>query len=353
MRKLGPLLLVAAVCGGAGTPGSQLPEPTLPASPAAPTTLAPVDEAAVKARSRAFFDALDRDDAAFADVLAPSFVLFMDGRFIDRELIASAVARRRDRKAPARTRTWKDESVFISPAAAVYIAEGVEHIPAEGDAKALDRAGWHTLIWVQEGGSWKIVHYQWQKGGLDAERDFWNERYRQGTGFETGPNRLLVATVEKRKPGAALDIMMGQGRNAIFLASQGWKVTGVDISDEGLRIANETAGKRELAISTIQADVNEWDPGIAKWDLVAMIYAGVDPELVERTKPSLKKGGLFVLEGFHADSAMAKIGGGWKDGQLAALFKEGYKILRDDVVEDTADWSLTKQKLVRFVAEKL
>ena len=84
-----------------------------------------------------------------------------------------------------------------------------------------------------------------------------------------------------------------------------------------------------------------------------MIYAGVDPALVERMKPSLKKGGLFVLEGFHADSAMAKIGGGWKDGQLAALFKDGYKILRDDVVEDIADWSLTKQKLVRFVAEKL
>ena len=353
MRKLGPLLLVALVCGGAGTPASQAPEPTRPASPAAPTARAPVDEAAVKARSRAFFDALDRHDAAFADVLAPSFVLFMDGRFIDREFIASAVARRRDRKAPARTRTWNDESVFVSPGAAVYIAEGVEHIPAEGDAEALDRAGWHTLIWVPDGGSWKIVHYQWQKGGLDAERDFWNERYRQGTGFETGPNRLLVETVEKRKPGAALDIMMGQGRNAIFLASQRWEVTGVDISDEGLRIANETAGKRKLAITTIQADVNTWDPGVAKWDLIAMIYAGADPALVERMKPSLKKGGLFVLEGFHADSAMAKIGGGWKDGQLAALFKDGYKILRDDVVEDTADWSLTRQKLVRFVAEKL
>ena len=83
-----------------------------------------------------------------------------------------------------------------------------------------------------------------------------------------------------------------------------------------------------------------------------MIYAGVDPALVERMKPSLKAGGLFVLEGFHADSAMAKIGGGWKDGQLAGMFRDGHKILRDDVVEDTADWSLTKQKLVRFVAEK-
>ena len=85
-----------------------------------------------------------------------------------------------------------------------------------------------------------------------------------------------------------------------------------------------------------------------------MIYAGDDVKLVEKVKPSLKKGGVFVLEYFHAESDAGKGGaGGWKSGALAALFKNGYKILRDEVVDDTADYSMRKQKLVRFVAEKL
>lgn len=96
------------------------------------------------------------------------------------------------------------------------------------------------------------------------------------------------------------------------------------------------------------------DYGVAKWDLVTMIYEGTNPARIEKVKPALKKGGLFVLEYFHVDSDIAKTGaGGAKDGELAAEFKDGFKILRDESVEDVADWSLRKTKLVRFVAQKL
>jgi hypothetical protein len=93
----------------------------------------------------------------------------------------------------------------------------------------------------------------------------------------------------------------------------------------------------------------------AKWDLITMIYAGANAKLVARIKPSLKQGGLFISEYFHAESDVAKTGaGGWATGELAALFKDGFKILRDDVVEDNADWAgQRKTKLVRFVAQKL
>lgn len=89
------------------------------------------------------------------------------------------------------------------------------------------------------------------------------------------------------------------------------------------------------------------------WDLITLIYAGTDH--VARVKPALRKGGLFVCEYFHADSDVAKNGaGGFKDGELASHFKDGgFEILRDDVVEDNADWAgMRKTKLVRFVARK-
>src|SRR5207244_3317048 len=112
----------------------------------------------------------------------------------------------------------------------------------------------------------------------------------------------------------ALDIAMGQGRNAVFLASQHWKVTGVDISDEGIRIAKEDAARRKLTLDTVESDIDKYDLGKDKWDLIAMIYAGNDMKLIERIKPALRKKGIFVTEYFAADSEAAKTGaGGWDD----------------------------------------
>jgi SAM-dependent methyltransferase len=52
---------------------------------------------------------------------------------------------------------------------------------------------------------------------------------------------LVVSAIDGRKPGKALDFGMGQGRNAVFLALQGWDVTGFDLADEAVRIANGNA----------------------------------------------------------------------------------------------------------------
>lgn len=354
------LLVTLVIAACAKSPAPVAPSPAAPATatpapaPASTPTLAPLDEAAVKAKSHAFFEAFDRHDAAALDALGPSFVWFVSERFLGPPMVQKMIKNRHDHNAAPNTRTWKDEQVFVSATSAVFIGEAVVHLPADGEFKAEDRDGWHTLLWVPDGKTWKIAHYQWQKGGLDVERDVWNERYRTPTGFKLTPNQLLVDTVKGRKPGTALDIAMGQGRNALYLAAQKWKVTGIDISDVGIKVALETAAKQKLKLETVEADLHQWDLGKDKWDLVTLIYAGDSTELAERIKVSLKKGGLVIVEYFHADSDMAKMGvGGWKTGQLAEIFKPGFKILRDDVVEDTADWSLSKQKLVRFVAQKL
>jgi hypothetical protein len=80
-----------------------------------------------------------------------------------------------------------------------------------------------------------------------------------------------------------------------------------------------------------------------------MIYAGSDDKIVEKVKPSIKPGGLFVVEFFAATPSDT---GGFKPGQLAKAFADGFEILRDDVVDDHPDWARDKAKLVRFVARK-
>jgi SAM-dependent methyltransferase len=182
----------------------------------------------------------------------------------------------------------------------------------------------------------------------------WDDVFAHGSGYNTKPNQLLVDTVKGKKPGTALDLAMGQGRNAVFLATAGWKVTGVDISDEGMRIAREAAAAKKVKLETVNADMEKYDLGKEKWDLVTLIYAGDDHAVIERAKVALKKGGLFVVEFFAKDALKGSGVGGFAPGELAPLFKDGFKILVDTEVEDNADWAgQRKAKLARFVAQKL
>jgi hypothetical protein len=326
------------------------------AAPAVQPMVAALDEATVKTRTHEWYDALDRADiAGFTAPLGATFITFERARFLEPGSMTKGLQTRIDQHQPPRSRTWNEERVFLGESTAVFIGEAIVKRPASPEAQAGELRGYHTVVWAREADRWVIVLAEWHRSGVAAEREDWNEAFQQGASFNKKPNGTLVAAVKGRKPGTALDIAMGQGRNALFLASQGWKTTGVDISDEGIRQAQLEAVKQKLKLETVQADVDTWDLGTNKWDLVTLIYAGADPKMVERIKPSLKKGGLFVCEYFSADSELAKSGaGGWENGALAALFKDGFKILRDEIVEDNADWAgMRKTKLVRFVAQKL
>ncbi len=82
-----------------------------------------------------------------------------------------------------------------------------------------------------------------------------------------------------------------------------------------------------------------------------MIYATEKVAWIEKIKPALRPGGLFVVEYFAQDPDDAG-DGGFAPGQLAKLFASGFDILRDEVVEDAFDWALDRARLVRFVAKK-
>jgi hypothetical protein len=125
-----------------------------------------LDEAAVKTKSHAFFDAWDRGDIVEFDATASSaFETFSHERLVSKPMADDILRRRAELHTRPRTRTWKDETVILADMTAVFIGEAVEHLPAEGDGTATEQDGWHTLVWASDHGGWKVVHYQWQVHG--------------------------------------------------------------------------------------------------------------------------------------------------------------------------------------------
>ena len=172
------------------------------------------------------------------------------------------------------------------------------------------------------------------------------------------PNALLVETVKGRKPGTALDADMGEGRNAIFLAQQGWQVTGVDIAEKALTFAQKRAQATGVKISTEVHDMATYDWGQNKWDLIVLSYAG-GRDYAERVQKALKPGGLVVLEAFHMDATnrLQVVGGDYrvffKTNELPKLYgAAGLKILRYEEPIGTADFTKEQLRLVKMVAQK-
>jgi SAM-dependent methyltransferase len=319
---------------------------------ASPATPRPPSEADIVARSHAVLDAFDHGDVAAATAtLSPSYVHF-EGSYLQRDKELALLANRSPTAPRIGTRTWTDERAFVRPGDALFIGKASEHMAGNDVHGGYLFEGWYTLGWTREGDAWKLVFWGWQPSGGAAKSVMWNQIFHNAIGFNHEPNRLLVETVKSIKPGAALDVAMGQGRNALYLASQGWQVTGVDISDEGIRQAREAATQRKLALDAIDADLETYDFGSAKWDLVTMIYAGSDAKRIAKIQAAVRPGGMFIYEYFTANPKGGEADDdGVVPGALAKQFA-GWEILRDDVAEDVPDWAMDRAKLQRFVARK-
>jgi SAM-dependent methyltransferase len=172
--------------------------------------------------------------------------------------------------------------------------------------------------------------------------------------FNAEPNALLAETVRNLKPGRALDVHMGQGRNAIFLASKGWDVTGFDFSAEGIRVARDAAKKAGVAVTALVQRHEDFEFGRAQWDLVVMTYTWVPlrGQYIARIIESLKPGGLIVFEHFMDESG-SENAAPWlpRPNDLFQVFGS-LRILRYEDVRAGADWSWRPERIARLVAGK-
>jgi len=305
-------------------------------------------DADVIQHSKDFIEALDRaDDVAVAAVLAPGFVYFHAGRTSDRDTMLARLAQRRTKVQFRTERTWSDECLVHRGDVLVFTSKAHEVQGGNERHGGYIDDGMYLLQWARCGDGWRVQLLTWQQG--TTEREWFNDTYRKNRGFSREANRLLIDTLDGATPGVALDLATGQGRNALYLAAQGWQVTGIDISDEGLRIAREQAVERGLSIQTIHADIDAWELGESRYDLVTMLYAGDHAQWIDKIKASLRDGGLIIVEGWAKESPGSPYG--FSEGLLATLF-DGYEILRDETVVGAPDWAWDEAKLVRFVARK-
>lgn len=166
--------------------------------------------------------------------------------------------------------------------------------------------------------------------------------------FSREPSALVVKVAASRKPGKALDIAMGQGRNALWLAKAGWAVSGYDISGEALSQARAAAAASGLTIDARLASHEEFDLGRSQWDLIVMSFAFTtlsDETYMRRVRDSLRPGGILLIEGFN--------GGPPREPNLILKSMLDYRVLLFEDLPGVADWGKVTAPLLRVALEKI
>jgi len=108
---------------------------------------------------------------------------------------------------------------------------------------------------------------------------FWDRRYRAADRLWTPePNALLAEFAAGLAPGRALDLGAGEGRNAVWLAKSGWRVTALDVSAVALARATERAVEEGVELDWIQTDWREYRPGPSSFDLAIISFMHPEPD---------------------------------------------------------------------------
>jgi SAM-dependent methyltransferase len=126
----------------------------------------------------------------------------------------------------------------------------------------------------------------------------WDERYRSGSRpaeVPEAPTPLLIDTANRLRPGNALDLACGTGRNALWLAGNGWRVTAVDGSPAAVKILSQRASACALNVDARTADLEKGEYRIepSNWDLIIICYY-LQRDLFEPAKRGLAPGGLLL-----------------------------------------------------------
>ncbi len=132
------------------------------------------------------------------------------------------------------------------------------------------------------------------------QREQWNEHYAERDPPATAAaHARLEPEVASLAPGRALDLACGFGHNAVWLARQGWTVTAVDFSEVALEGARELARSCSVEVDWVAADLLDYVPERAAFDLVLLFFLHVPPaerdKVIARAGAAVAPGGTFLL----------------------------------------------------------
>jgi 2-polyprenyl-3-methyl-5-hydroxy-6-metoxy-1,4-benzoquinol methylase len=171
--------------------------------------------------------------------------------------------------------------------------------------------------------------------------------------FSRSPNAFLVEMIQGVKPGRSLDVGMGQGRNTIYLAQQGWDSVGFDPADRAVAAAQQQATAAGVKITTQVVREEDFDWGNAKWDLIVLSYVSTRA-VADKTMRALRPGGMVIVEAFHRDATKdGPVGGAvvFDTNELLQLFKD-LRVIRYEDTKAVSDFGLTETRVVRLAAIK-
>jgi len=169
---------------------------------------------------------------------------------------------------------------------------------------------------------------------------YWDKRYRsKETEPEREPAEFLVEHVGLLPPaGRALDVPVGTGRNALYLASLGYKVIGIDISTVAIERCRREAERRGLQIETICADLESYPLPRETYDVVLNFYY-LQRDLCPRLVETLRPGGVLVFETFTIEQRQFDWGPQpdeflLKPGELRGLFPQLEELVYREGIEE-------------------
>ena len=150
---------------------------------------------------------------------------------------------------------------------------------------------------------------------MDSQQ--WDERYASSEfTWSTQPNQFVAAELAGLPPGRALDLAAGEGRNTVWLAERGWHVTAVDFSRVGLEKGRKLSAARGVdqdRVTWIVADLHDYQPEPAGFDLVLIAYAQVAPDLraalLARASAAVAPGGTMFVVGHDLTNLTEGAGG--------------------------------------------
>jgi len=151
---------------------------------------------------------------------------------------------------------------------------------------------------------------------FDDPASFWDSRYAEDSYlFGTEPNEFLAREGWRLEPGwHALAVADGEGRNGVWMAQQGLRVTSIDVSPRACEKARALAAARGVELDIRNVDFTDSDMGTAAFDTVVAIFIqfappGTREALFDQMVQALKPGGLLFLKGYRPEQVDYGTGG--------------------------------------------
>lgn len=196
-------------------------------------------------------------------------------------------------------------------------------------------------------------HFLFSSFAGEQDKMFWDKQYETDAYlFGKEPVEFLREHIDLLPEGKAMDIAMGEGRNAVFMAKNGFEVDGCDISEIAVKKAQSLAKEHNVKMHAFVADLETYRLPEDTYNVIACFYY-LQRDLVPQMKDALKPGGMIIYETYTIENLERGFDGPknkeylLKSNELLALFKDLKIIYYRELVLNN------KKAIASLIAKKL